>query len=110
MATVWSATASAIAMMDSCGFTSGQLGRIEASATHTPSARRVDRTKLLVGAGGRGARRMEGGQVQASGVGSAQHILQLGQGPHRWGAGDTGQHLHRAGGKEQPANGLQRDP
>lgn len=73
-------------------------------------ARRVDRTKLLVGAGGRGARRMEGGQVQASGVGSAQHILQLGQGPHRWGAGDTGQHLHRAGGKEQPANGLQRDP
>ncbi|CFS12200.1 Uncharacterised protein [Mycobacterium tuberculosis] len=48
--------------------------------------------------------------MQASGVGSAQHILQLGQGPHRWGAGDTGQHLHRAGGKEQPANGLQRDP
>src|ERR1700749_3898357 len=35
--TTSSATASASAMIDTCGFTSGQLGRIDASATQTPS-------------------------------------------------------------------------
>lgn len=35
-----SATPNASAMIDTCGLTSGQLGRIEASATHTPSTPR----------------------------------------------------------------------
>lgn len=38
--TTSSATPNASAMIDTCGFTSGQLGRIEASATHTPSTPR----------------------------------------------------------------------